>query len=55
MTQDAFISIQNVDKFFGKFQAIDDVSIDIGHAEFFSLLGCIRLRQDHIAAHAGRV
>ncbi len=39
MTSDAFISIRNVDKFFGKFQAIDDVSIDIGHGEFFSLLG----------------
>jgi spermidine/putrescine ABC transporter ATP-binding subunit len=39
MSNDAFISIQNVDKYFGKFQAIDDVSIDIGHGEFFSLLG----------------
>ncbi len=39
MTSDAFISIRNVDKYFGKFQAIDDVSIDIGHGEFFSLLG----------------
>jgi len=39
MTNDAFISIRNVDKYFGKFQAIDDVSIDIGHGEFFSLLG----------------
>lgn len=40
MTQsDAFISIRNVDKFFGKFQAIDNVSIDINHGEFFSLLG----------------
>ncbi|OUS33615.1 Fe3+/spermidine/putrescine ABC transporter ATP-binding protein [Rhodobacterales bacterium 56_14_T64] len=36
---DAFISIRNVNKFFGKFQAINDVSIDIGHGEFFSLLG----------------
>ncbi len=40
MTQnDAFISIRNVNKYFGKFQAIDDVSIDIEHGEFFSLLG----------------
>ncbi|MEI4197275.1 ABC transporter ATP-binding protein [Roseovarius sp. E0-M6] len=39
MSEQAFISIQNVDKYFGKFQAIDDVSIDIGHGEFFSLLG----------------
>lgn len=39
MSSDSFISIQNVDKYFGKFQAIDDVSIEIGHGEFFSLLG----------------
>ena len=38
-SNDAFISIRNVDKFFGNFQAIDDVSMDIGHGEFFSLLG----------------
>ncbi|WP_073256215.1 ABC transporter ATP-binding protein [Shimia gijangensis] len=37
--KDAFISIQNVDKYFGKFQAIDKISMDIGHGEFFSLLG----------------
>ena len=36
---DAFISIRNVNKFFGSFQAIDDVSLDIGQGEFFSLLG----------------
>ncbi len=39
MSNDAFISIQNVDKYFGKFQAVDNVNVDIGHAEFFSLLG----------------
>lgn len=39
MTESAYISIQNVDKYFGKFRAIDNVSIDIGHGEFFSLLG----------------
>jgi len=40
MTQnDAFISIQNVDKYFGAFQAIDKISMDIRHGEFFSLLG----------------
>lgn len=37
--QDAFISIRNVDKYFGKFQAIDNVSMEIEHGEFFSLLG----------------
>ncbi len=36
---DAYISIRNVNKFFGTFQAIEDVSIDIGQGEFFSLLG----------------
>ncbi|MEM1007022.1 MAG: ABC transporter ATP-binding protein, partial [Pseudomonadota bacterium] len=36
---DAFISIQNVNKFFGSFQAIKDISMDIGKGEFFSLLG----------------
>ncbi|AXI54220.1 Fe3+/spermidine/putrescine ABC transporter ATP-binding protein [Sulfitobacter sp. JL08] len=36
---DAFISIRNVNKFFGSFQAIDDVSMDIAQGEFFSLLG----------------
>ncbi|WP_137700771.1 ABC transporter ATP-binding protein [Marimonas lutisalis] len=36
---DAFISIQNVSKFFGTFRAIDDISMDIGRGEFFSLLG----------------
>jgi spermidine/putrescine transport system ATP-binding protein/putrescine transport system ATP-binding protein len=36
---DAFISIRNVTKLFGTFQAVDDVSIDIARGEFFSLLG----------------
>ena len=36
---DAFISIQNVNKFFGSFQAIENVSVDIAQGEFFSLLG----------------
>jgi spermidine/putrescine ABC transporter ATP-binding subunit len=40
MTQNnAFISLRNVNKFFGNFQAINDVSLDISHGEFFSLLG----------------
>ena len=39
MTNAAFISIRNVNKFFGSFQAIDNVSMDIGQGEFFSLLG----------------
>ncbi|MFK7939261.1 MAG: ABC transporter ATP-binding protein [Roseovarius sp.] len=39
MSNDAFISIQGVDKYFGKFQAVDNVNVDIAHGEFFSLLG----------------
>ena len=38
-TSESFISIQNVNKFFGSFQAIDDVSMEIAQGEFFSLLG----------------
>jgi spermidine/putrescine ABC transporter ATP-binding subunit len=36
---DSFISIQNIDKYFGSFQAINNISMDVGHGEFFSLLG----------------
>ena len=39
MKNDAFISIRNVNKYFGSFQAIDNVNMDIGEGEFFSLLG----------------
>ncbi|MDP5359391.1 MAG: ATP-binding cassette domain-containing protein, partial [Paracoccaceae bacterium] len=38
-TNDAFISIRNVGKSYGTFRAIDSVSMDIAHGEFFSLLG----------------
>ena len=36
---DAFISIRDVGKTYGTFRAIESVSIDIRHGEFFSLLG----------------
>lgn len=36
---DDFIHIEHVNKYFGTFQAIDDVSMKIGQGEFFSLLG----------------
>ncbi|MEL6265227.1 MAG: ATP-binding cassette domain-containing protein, partial [Pseudomonadota bacterium] len=40
MTADAgFISIRHVGKSFGAFRAIEDISLDIGEGEFFSLLG----------------
>lgn len=38
-SSDRFISFRKVSKSFGAFQAIDDVSMDIGQGEFFSLLG----------------
>lgn len=38
-TSEAFISIRDVNKYFGGFQAIDRVSMDIRQGEFFSLLG----------------
>lgn len=34
-----FISIKGVSKHFGKFVAVDDVSLDIGKSELFSILG----------------
>lgn len=37
--QDSCISIRNVSKSFGPVRAVRDVSIEIGHGEFFSLLG----------------
>jgi spermidine/putrescine ABC transporter ATP-binding subunit len=36
---DAFISIRDVGKSYGSFRAIESVSMDIRHGEFFSLLG----------------
>ncbi len=39
MSNDSFISIRNVQKYFGSFCAIENISMDIGHGEFFSLLG----------------
>ena len=35
----AMISVQNVKKMFGKFCAIEDISVDITQGEFFTLLG----------------
>lgn len=37
--KDAFISIRDVGKTFGSFQAIENISMDIREGEFFSLLG----------------
>lgn len=38
-SNDAFISIRNVQKYYGTFLAIEEVSLDIAKGEFFSLLG----------------
>jgi len=37
--EDGFIRIRNVTKRFGDFTAVDDVSLDIGKGELFSILG----------------
>ncbi len=37
--EDGFIRIRNVSKRFGDFLAVDDVSLDIGKGELFSILG----------------
>lgn len=37
--QDAFISIKGVSKLFDDFVAVDDVTLDIGRGELFSILG----------------
>ncbi len=39
MSDESFISIQEVSKHFGDVHAVDRVSIDIARGEFFSLLG----------------
>ena len=39
----------------GSVRAVDDVSIAIRDAEFFTLLGTVGLRQDDIAANGGRI
>ncbi len=39
MSNESYISIQNVSKHFGDVRAVDNVSIDIAQGEFFSLLG----------------
>lgn len=39
MSDDSFISIQNISKHFGEVRAVDDVSFDIRRGEFFALLG----------------
>ena len=39
MSDESFISIQNISKHFGLVRACDDLSFDIRRGEFFSLLG----------------
>jgi putrescine transport system ATP-binding protein len=36
---DSFIRIRGISKHFGDFVAVDDVDLDIGHSELFSILG----------------
>lgn len=39
MSDDAFISVQNLSKHYGEVRAVDNVSFNIKRSEFFSLLG----------------
>ncbi|MEH6475721.1 MAG: ATP-binding cassette domain-containing protein, partial [Sneathiella sp.] len=39
MPSQSFISIQNVEKHFGKVRAVDNISLDVAEGEFFALLG----------------
>ena len=38
-TQIGSLQIRNVSKFFGSFQAVNDISLDIQNGEFLTLLG----------------
>ena len=49
------IVIEGVTKSYGGFTAVDNVSLNIYKGEMFALVGCLRLRQDDAAAHAGRL
>jgi ABC-type microcin C transport system duplicated ATPase subunit YejF len=51
----AFLQIQDVVKDFNGFKAVNHVSLDIAKGEIFALLGVLGLRQEHAAAHAGRL
>ena len=44
------ISLKRLRKEFGDVVAVDDVDLDIADGEFFSMLGPVRVRQDHGAA-----
>ena len=48
------ISVRNVSKRFGDFQALDDVSVEVGSGSLTALLGPSRLRQVDAAADRGR-
>ena len=45
----AAVSLDGISKRFGDVVAVDGVTLDIDDGEFFSLLGPVRLRQDHAA------
>ena len=46
----AGIVISGVSRSFGTVQrAVDGVDLEVGDGEFFTLLGPVRLRQDHAA------
>ena len=54
-TTDDVIQLERVTKRFGQFVAVHDADFGIARGEFFSMLGPVRLRQDHDPAHDRRV
>jgi ABC-type ATPase involved in cell division len=52
----SYLAVENALKRFGpNFTALDGVSISVDRGEFFTLLGTVRLRQDHAAARHRRL
>ena len=45
------VIIKKAVKKYGNFTALNGVDLEIKPGEFFTLLGAVRLRQDHPAAH----
>ena len=50
---EVIISINSVTKDFGNVRAVNNANLDVLKGEFFSLLGSVRLRQNHFATYAG--
>ncbi len=44
------IELKHIDKYYGKNHVLKDVNLTIADGDFMTLLGTVRLRQDHNAA-----